>query len=305
MSRPRMAVNVGGLRMKNPVMTASGCFGFGKEYAPYIDLNRLGAVVVKGTTLEPRAGNPVPRLAETTAGILNAIGLENPGVEHLIRHEIPALQEFDVPVVVNISGNTPEEYGKLAGRLNGVSGVAALEVNISCPNVKKGGMAFGTDPVSAAEAVSAVRGATSLPVIVKLSPNVTNIVEIAKSVEDAGADAVSLINTLLGMSIDIESRRPRLGNVVGGLSGPAVKPVAVRMVWQVAQAVKIPVVGMGGIMNAADAIEFMLAGATAVAVGTANFVNPRATVEIIDGIAQYLLEHNLESVDEIIGKINC
>jgi dihydroorotate dehydrogenase (NAD+) catalytic subunit len=301
-NKPDLSVEIAGICMKTPVMTASGTFGFGKEYAPYIDLNEMGAIVVKGTTLEPRMGNAGRRLVETPAGMLNSIGLENPGVEHFIRYVIPNLQQYDVPVIVNISGHSVEEYQELARRLD-IDGVSAVEVNISCPNVAKGGLAFGTDCVSAAGVVKAVKNATGKPVITKLSPNVTDIAAIARAVEDAGADAVSLINTLLGMSVDIRTRKPKLGNVVGGLSGPAVKPVALRMVWQVARAVSIPVIGMGGIMTGEDAVEFMLAGATAVAVGTANFINPRAVQDVAEGIAAYLVEQNIESVKEIIGGI--
>lgn len=294
-----LKVNLGGIEMKNPVTVASGTFG-GPEYAPYVDLNRLGAVVIKGTTLEPRQGNPTPRIWETPAGILNCIGLMNPGVEVFLHELLPFYRQYDVPVIVNIAGNTVEEYGLLAEKLN-VEGIAGLEVNISCPNVKKGGMAFGTDPAMVREVVAAVRAATPKPVIVKLSPNVTDIVAIAEAAATAGADALSLINTLLGMAIDIRTRRPALGNVMGGLSGPAIKPVAVRCVWQVAQAVDLPIVGMGGIMTAADALEFILAGATAVAVGTANFVNPRATLDIIEGLEAYCREEGITDIKELIG----
>lgn len=301
-TRPDLSVKIAGLHMKNPVMTASGTFGFGKEYAPFVDLNQLGAIVVKGTTLNPRMGNAGRRLVETPAGMLNSIGLENPGVEHFIAHELPNLKKFDVPVIVNISGHSIDEYRELAAKLD-IDGVAAVEVNISCPNVREGGLVFGTDCASAGSVVQAVRRATGKTVIAKLSPNVTDIVSIAKAVADAGADALSLINTLLGMAIDVRTRRPKLGNIVGGLSGPAVKPVALRLVWQVAKAVPLPVIGMGGIMTGEDAVEFLLAGATAVAVGTANFVNPRATLEVAEGIGQYLCDNNLSSVQEIIGAL--
>lgn len=300
-SRPDLAVNIGGIMMKNPVTTASGTFGFGPEYAPYIDLNRLGAIVVKGTTLQPKDGNPTPRLVETPAGVLNSIGLQNPGVEHFIDEALPFLAGYNVPVIVNISGDTVEDYAKLAARLSRAGGVAGLEVNISCPNVKKGGMQFGSDPVMAAEVTRAVKENTTLPVIVKLSPNVTSIVSVAEKVAEAGADALSMINTLLGMSIDIKTRRPVLGNIMGGLSGPAIRPVAVRMVWQVYQAVKLPIIGMGGIVTAEDAIEFILAGATAVAVGTANFVNPRATIDVLEGIERYLIDNGISNVKDLIG----
>lgn len=301
MMKTDLSVNIGGIMMKNPVTTASGTFGFGPEYAPYVDLNRLGAIVVKGTTLEPKAGNPVPRLAETPAGILNSIGLQNPGVDHFIEEALPFLAGFDVPVIVNISGDTVEDYARLAERLSRAGGVAGLEVNISCPNVKKGGMQFGADPLMAAEVTRAVKDNATLPVIVKLSPNVTSIVSVAEKVAEAGADALSLINTLLGMSIDIKARRPVLGNVMGGLSGPAVKPVAVRMVWQVYQAVKLPIIGMGGIATPEDALEFILAGATGVAVGTANFVNPRATIDVLEGLERYLSENGISDIKELIG----
>ncbi|WP_371361391.1 Dihydroorotate dehydrogenase B (NAD(+)), catalytic subunit [Sporomusa rhizae] len=299
-----LAVTIAGIKMKTPVMTASGTFGFGLEYSDFVDLNKVGAIVVKGTTLAPKVGNSGRRMAETPAGMLNSIGLENPGVEELISKTLPLLAQYQVPVIVNISGNTVEEYGELAARLD-KTGAQGLEVNISCPNVKQGGIAFGTCPDSAAQVVREVKNMTKLPVIVKLSPNVTDVVLMAKAVESAGADAISLINTLLGMAIDIKSWKPVLGNIVGGFSGPAVKPVAVRMVWQVAKAVKVPVIGMGGIMTANDAVEFMLAGASAVAVGTANFVNPYVSVEIAEGIKDYLAEHGLKQVRELVGKVNC
>ncbi|MFX4261466.1 dihydroorotate dehydrogenase [Pelotomaculum propionicicum] len=299
--KPQLAVNIGGLAMKNPVATASGTFGFGSEYAPYIDLNLLGALVVKGITLQPRAGNSTPRLVETTAGILNSIGLQNPGVEVFIEKLLPALAEYDLPVIVNIAGDTVQDYGKLAARLDCARGVAGLEVNISCPNVKKGGMQFGSDPAMAAEVTRAVRAGTDKPVIVKLSPNVTSIVDVAEKVARAGADGLSMINTLLGMAIDVKKRRPVLGNVMGGLSGPAVKPVAVRAVWQVYREVKLPIIGMGGIVTAQDAVEFILAGATAVAVGTANFVNPRATMDVLEGITRYMIENGVRNINELVG----
>ena len=297
-----LSVDLAGIKMKTPVMTASGTFGFGMEYSDFVDINKIGAVVVKGTTLTPRSGNSGVRIAETPAGMLNSIGLENPGVDEFLNHTLPALADYDVPVIVNIAGNTVEEYGELANRLE-VKGVAALELNISCPNVKQGGIAFGTNCDSAVSVVKMVKSNTNLPVIVKLSPNVTDIVEMAKAVEAAGADAIALINTLLGMAINIHTWQPVLGNVVGGLSGPAVKPVAVRMVWQVANAVKVPIIGMGGIMTAEDAVEFILAGATAVAVGTANFVNPHATMEIADGIKDYLAKKGLSHVSQLVGQV--
>jgi len=296
------AVNLGGILMKNPVTTASGTFGFGFEYQPYIDLQRLGAITVKGTTLKPRLGNPPPRIAETPSGMLNAIGLQNPGVERVAEELMPRLAELGVPVIVNIAGDTLEDYALVARRLDGVPGVAGLEVNISCPNVKKGGIQFGSDPYTAAEVTRAVKSATGLPVIVKLSPNVTDLVAMARAVAEAGADALSMINTLVGIVIDVDRRKPVLGNITGGLSGPAVRPVAVRAVWLVHQALPLmPILGMGGIMTARDALEFILAGATAVAVGTGNFVNPRATLEVVEGIEQYMNEHGFTDIAELVG----
>jgi len=303
--RSRLAVNICGIRMKNPVMVASGTFGFGKEYGDFVDLNQLGAIVTKGTSLEPWQGNPPDRIAETPAGMLNAIGLQNEGVESLINEKIPWLRSAapDVPVIVNVAGKTVDEYAEVARRLDGVEGVAGLEINISCPNVKEGGIAFGTDPAMTAQVVRAVRKATRLPVIPKLSPNVTDIVLMARACADTGADAISLINTLLGTAIDAESRTFKLANITGGLSGPAIKPIALRMVWQVAQAVDIPVIGVGGIMTAEDAVEFFLAGADAVQVGTANFVNPSAAVEIADGLDTYLERHGFKHISEIVGAV--
>lgn len=297
-----LRVNLAGLQMKTPVMTASGTFGFGIEFADFMNLNDLGAVVVKGTTLNPRSGNAGVRIAETPAGMLNCIGLENPGSDAFIKTILPQCKRYEFPVIVNMSGSTVEEYGVLAEKLS-VDGVAALELNISCPNVKEGGIAFGTRPESAAAVVREVKKHTNLPVIVKLSPNVTDIVEMAKYVEDAGADIISMINTLLGMVIDTRTWKPVLGNIVGGLSGPAVKPVAVRMVWQVAQAVKVPIIGMGGIMTAEDAIEFFLAGASAVSIGTANFVNPAVAMDVTRGIDEYLDARGIKSIQEIIGQV--
>ncbi len=296
-----LRIKIGDVVFNNPVMTASGTFGYGKEFSPFVNLHRLGAIVVKGISLEPRHGNPPPRIVETPCGMLNAIGLENVGVEAFIAEKMPYLRGVKTKVIVNILGDNVEEYREVAEKLNNVDGISAIEVNISCPNVKKGGVAFGTNPDMAQEATKAVRNATSLPVIVKLSPNVTDISLIAKAVEDGGADGVSLVNTFLGMAVDIHSKRPKLANVVGGLSGPAIKPLALRMVWQVAQAVSIPVIGIGGISTATDAIEFLLAGASAIEIGTANFINPRATEEILDGICAYLAEHGMKSVQEIIG----
>lgn len=296
-----LAVNMGGILMKNPVTTASGTFGFGQEYSPFVDINELGAIVVKGTTLEPREGNPTPRLVETPAGILNAIGLQNPGVDYLIKHYVPYFQELQTKVIVNIAGRSVEDYANLAKRLDCLPGIAGLEVNISCPNVKQGGMAFGANAASAAAVTRAVKNATSLPVIVKLSPNVTDISEIAKAVEAEGANGLAVINTLLGMAIDIKKKKPILGNIMGGLSGPAMKPVALRAVWQVYQAVQIPIIGMGGIMSAEDALEFILAGASAVAVGTANFINPKATLDVLQGIKDYLRENGVKKVTDLVG----
>ena len=296
----RLAVDIAGLKMKTPVTTASGTFGFGLEFQDFLDLEKVGAVTVKGTTLEPRAGNKGQRAVETPSGMLNCVGLENPGSDYFIEHTLPALQKIDVPVIVNIAGSTPEEYGELAKKLD-IEGVHAIEINISCPNVKQGGIAFGTCPESAAEVVRAVKANTGKMVITKLSPNVTDIVEMALAAQEAGTDALSLINTLIGMKIDIDRRKPVLGNVMGGLSGPAVRPVAVRMVYQVAQKVNVPIIGMGGIMHAEDAIEFFLAGASAVAVGTANFCDPRLAETICQGMLSYLDRHEFKNIQEIIG----
>lgn len=301
MSSVNLGVNLGGIELKNPVTTCSGTYGFGEEYAPYVDPAELGAIALKGLTREPRPGNPMPRIAETPSGMLNAIGLQNPGVEEFIESFLPRVKGLNTKVIANISGNTLEDYAYTAWRLDEAGGLAGIEVNISCPNVKQGGIQFGTNPRMAAEVTKAVRGHTSLPVIVKLSPNVTDITEIARAVVDEGADAVSLINTLLGMAIDSKTRRPVLANVMGGLSGPAVKPVALRMVWQVSQAVGVPVLGMGGILTAQDALEFILAGATAVAVGTGNFVNPKAPLEIVEGIREYCLGCGVSDVQELVG----
>lgn len=301
MTNVDMAVDLGGLKLKNPVLTASGTFGYGLEFQKFYDIQSLGGIVVKGTTLKPRAGNPAPRVVETAAGMLNSVGLENPGVDYVIEEIMPKLAPLDVAVIVNISGNTVEEYGLLAEKLDPVPGVAGLEVNISCPNVKAGGLAFGTCPVQAAQVVKAVRQATRLPVIAKLSPNVTDVVAIAQSVEEAGADAVSLINTLLGMAIDIEQKKPVLANTFGGLSGPAIKPVALRMVWQVSQQVHIPVIGMGGIMSVEDALEFFMAGASAVAIGAGNFVNPYLALEIVEGLESYCRRQGVANIRELTG----
>jgi len=289
------------LRLANPVIAASGTWGYGDEYGDLVDVNRLGAIICKGTTLEPRDGNPQPRIIEVTGGILNSVGLQNIGVEALVREKAPIWAGWSVPVLVNIAGNTVDEYAKVASKLEGVAGISGIEVNISCPNVSRGGMQFGTDPLAAADVTQAVKGATSLPVMVKLSPNVTDIVPIAQAVEKAGADAISLINTVGGMAIDVKGRRPALGNIHGGLSGPAIKPVALLMVYRVAGCVNIPVVGCGGIMNVADALEFILAGAVAVQVGTAGLADPRAATAVVDGLAKYLEAEGIRSVAELRG----
>lgn len=301
LEKPGLAVEIAGLKLKNPVLTASGTFGFGTEYAPFFDPGRLGAIVLKSLTLLPRGGNPPPRLIETPAGILNSIGLQNPGIDRFLSEYLPSLRQLGTPLIVSIAGEEPGEYAALAARLAGVPGIAALEVNISCPNVKKGGLQFGADPLAAAEVTRAVKAGCGLPVIVKLTPNVTSIAEVAMAVAAAGADALSLINTLSGMAIDVARRRPALGNVTGGLSGPAVRPVAVRAVWEVYRAVKIPLIGMGGIVSAADALEFILAGARAVAVGTAHFLNPRAALEVLAGIERYLEDHGIKDINELVG----
>ncbi len=300
MADKRLHTNLAGIYMNTPVLTASGTFGFGEEFAEFVDLSRLGGVMVKGTTLKPRRGNEGVRITETPMGMLNCIGLENPGVDVFLQETLPRLANYNMNVIVNISGSTVEEYGILAEMLD-VPGVAAIELNVSCPNVKEGGIVFGTDPKAAAAVVKEAKAYTKKPVILKLSPNVTDIVTMAKAVEDAGADIISLINTLLGMEINIHTQKPTLGNVTGGLSGPCVKPVALRMVYQVAKAVKVPLIGMGGISCAEDAIEFLLAGASAVAVGTANFNDPTVTMKICDGISDYLAQRHLESVQDIIG----
>ncbi len=297
-----LAVKIGNLHLKNPVMGASGTFGFGREYEDFLDVNKIGAIVTKGVTPLPRSGNPGVRIAETPAGMLNCIGLENPGVEVFIKEILPKIKTYDTAVIVNISASTVEEYGKMAQLLD-IDGVDALEVNISCPNVKEGGIVFGTDPNAAAAVTKSVKSHTDKTVIVKLSPNVTDITVMAKAVEAAGADAISLINTLTGMAIDINTRKPLLGNITGGLSGPAVKPIALRMVWQVAKAINIPIIGMGGISSATDAIEFMLAGATAVAIGAHNFVEPTALKDVTDGIEAYLKAHHIDDVNELIGAL--
>jgi len=291
------------LELKNPVLTASGTFGYGTEFEDFFELDRLGGFIVKGTTLHPRQGNPYPRMAETPSGMLNAVGLQNGGVNHFINNIYPNLTKYNTNVLVNVSGSTVEEYAECAERINELNKIPGIELNISCPNVKEGGMAFGTSCPSAEAVVRAVRKVYKKTLIVKLSPNVTDITEIAKAVEGAGADSVSLINTLLGMAINAETRKPVLSTVTGGLSGPAVKPIALRMVWQVYNSVKVPIIGLGGIMNATDAIEFILAGATAIEVGTANFIDPLATMNIIDGIENYMERHNVSSISDIKGSL--
>jgi dihydroorotate dehydrogenase (NAD+) catalytic subunit len=301
--KPDMRVDIGGIEIKNPVMTASGTFGYASEFKELIDLNRLGAIVVKGLSLEPSMGNPPPRIVETPCGMLNAIGLENVGLAAFVKEKLPFLRGLDTPVFVNIYGKSTKEYAELAVRLEDIDGVSGIEVNISCPNVKSGGMAFGAYPESAAEVVRAIRKQTTKPLMVKLSPNVTDITKIAKSVAAEGADSISLINTITGMAIDIETRRPKIANITGGLSGPAIKPVALRMVWQVAQAVNVPVIGIGGIMTTKDALEFLIAGAVAVQIGTANFINPHATIDIIDGIEAFMMERNITDIADIIATL--
>jgi len=304
MLKPDLSVDLGAMRLQNPVLTASGTFGYGKEYAPYLELNDLGGIIVKGLSLNSSRGNPPPRIVETASGMLNAIGLENVGIDAFIQEKVPFLDSLSVPVIANIYGTSIEAYAAVAERLADIRAVAGVEINISCPNVKAGGLAFGTDARMAHKVTLAVRERYSKLVMVKLSPNVTDISTIARSVEDAGADVVSLINTLTGMAVDIDTRRPKLANIIGGLSGPAIKPVALRMVWQVARAVKVPVVGIGGIMNAEDALEFIIAGATAVQVGTANFIDPGCAVKIIQGIENHLTRQNIASIKELIGNLN-
>ena len=299
----KLNVKIGKLGLKNPVMTASGTFGYGVEFADFVDLSQIGGIIVKGTTLKPREGNDYPRMAETAQGMLNCVGLQNKGVDYFCKHIYPEVKDIQTNVLVNVSGSSPEDYAECAARIDELEGIPAIELNISCPNVKQGGMAFGVTCEGAASVVRAVRERYHKTLIVKLSPNVTNIADIARAVEAEGADSVSLINTLMGMSIDIEKRRSRLSIGTGGLSGPAVKPVAVRMVWQVAHAVKIPVVGLGGIMNAEDAIEFLMAGATAIEIGTANFIDPAVTIKVRDGINDWLDRHGCSSVQEIIGTV--
>ena len=298
-----LSVNIGKLKMKNPVMTASGTFGYGEEFEDFIDIARIGGIIVKGTTLHRREGNPYPRMAETPSGMLNAVGLQNKGVNYFVEHIYPKIKDTDTNIIVNVSGSAIEDYVKTAEIINELVNIPAIELNISCPNVKQGGMAFGVSAAGACDVISAVRSVYKKALIVKLSPNVTDITEIARAAEASGADSVSLINTILGMAIDAEKRCPLLSTVTGGLSGPAVKPIALRMVWQVAKAVKIPIIGLGGIMDWKDAVEFMLAGATAVQIGTANFIDPAVTVKVIDGINNYLDRHGYSSVKDIIGAL--
>ena len=298
-----LSVKLAKLQLKNPVMTASGTFGYGTEYSDFMDVSRIGGIIVKGTTLRDRQGNPYPRMAETPSGMLNAVGLQNKGVEYFIENIYPTVKHFDTSIFVNVSGSTVEDYIATAEMLSDLDKIPGIELNISCPNVKEGGMAFGTSCPSAAQVVREVRRVYKNELMVKLSPNVTDIAEIARAVEAEGADSVSLINTLLGMAIDAEKRKPILSTITGGLSGPAVKPVALRMVWQVANAVKIPVIGMGGIMNAQDAIEFILAGASAIQIGTANFIDPTVSIKVLEGIEDYMIRHKFNSVSEMVGAL--
>ena len=296
-----LTVNLGGIKMNNPVAVASGTFGYGREYEEYIDIAGIGAVIVKGTTLEPRFGNAPPRIIETAAGMLNAIGLENPGIDVFVNEYLPYLYEKKVTVIANLAGNTIAEYAGIAARLEGCPGIAGIELNISCPNVKQGGLQFGTDPIMVKNVVQAVKAETSLPVMPKLSPNVTDIVEIARAAQEGGADALSMINTLMGMAIDVKTRRPVLANVFGGLSGPAIKPVALRMIYQVRREIDLPILGGGGIMNATDALEFIMAGSTAVSVGTGNFVNPQLADDIVSGLKTFMLENKVQKLSDIAG----
>ena len=297
------SVKIAGLSLKNPVLTASGTFGYGSEFCDFMELSRIGGIIVKGTTIRPRQGNPYPRMAETPSGMLNAVGLQNKGVDYFVDHIYPVIKDYDTNIIVNVAGSTVDDYVAAAERINELESVPAIELNISCPNVKAGGMAFGTSPEAAREVVAAVRRVYKNTLIVKLSPNVTSITDIALAVELAGADSVSLINTLMGMAIDAERRKPLLSTITGGLSGPCVKPVALRMVWQVAKAVKIPVIGLGGISNAADAVEFLLAGATAIQIGTANFIDPAISAKVASGIEDYLIRHGFSSVKELVGAL--
>ena len=301
--RPNMEVDIAGIKLRNPVMPASGTFGYGEEYAPFLDLEKIGAIVTKGLSLKPKAGNPTPRIAETISGMLNAIGLQNVGIDAFIQHKMPFLRTVNTPVIANFFGNTLEEYGEVARRLNDIPEIAAGELNISCPNVKQGGIIFGTDPQAASEVVSLVRKSMQKPLIVKLTPNVTDITIVARAVEEAGADAISCINTVTGMSVDVHTRKPRIANKIGGLSGPAIRPIAVRIVHQVVQAVSVPVIGIGGIVRPMDALEFLIVGAKAVQVGTANFVDPSVIQTIIDGIEEFCNKEGLEDIHQLIGSL--
>ena len=298
---PDLSVRIGNIKLKNPVIVASGTFGFGEEYEDFLNLNHLGGIIPKGISLKPMVGNPPPRIFETEGGILNSIGLQNPGYQHFVKDKLPYFKNIKTHLIINFFGNTQKEYTELARCFDGVSGISGLEMNISCPNVEQGGMAFGSEPKIVYRLVRAVRKSTKLTLIVKLSPNVTDIASIAKSAEEGGADAVSLINTFKAMAINIHSKKPELGNVIGGLSGPAIKPIALRMVWEVSQAVKTPVIGMGGIMKAEDAIEFILVGASAIQIGTANLINPRTGIEVIQGIKRYLIQNKIERIQKLIG----
>ena len=303
--RPLLTVDLGGgLVLKNPIIAASGTFGYGEEYAGVLDLNRLGAIVVKGLSIEPRTGNPAPRLVETPSGMLNAIGLQNVGLDAFLAQKLPFLRRFTLKVIVNIVGETVEEYATLAECLSAADGIHAIEINVSCPNVKHGGMSFGQSAAGVFEVVQAVRQRTTLPTIVKLSPNVTDITEMAQAAHAAGASALSLVNTVLGMAIDVDTRRPKLASGTGGLSGPAIRPIAIRMVWETSKAVPIPIIGLGGITCGEDAVEFLLAGATAVAVGTGNFLNPMATVDVLDGLVRYLRRHRIDDVNRLVGAVD-
>lgn len=302
-NKVNLSVEIAGIKMKNPIMAASGTFGYGEEYRDYIPINRLGALITKGISLKPQAGNPPPRLVETTGGMLNAIGLQNIGVNALIEEKVSRLKKFGTPVIINIFGTTLKEYAEVARRLEEIRGIAGLEVNISCPNLKSGGISFGTDPREVFKVVSKVRKSSSRPILVKLSPNVTDITVIARSAEEAGADAISLINTLTGMAVDVETRAPKLGNITGGLSGPAIKPIALRMVWEVYNKVNIPIIGMGGIINAQDALEFIIVGASAVQIGTAHFLNPSVDLEVIAGLEKYLKDHCISSIRNLVGSL--
>ncbi len=297
-----LSVTIAGISLRNPVITASGTFGYGEEYAPLVDLNRLGAIIPKGISLHPMEGNPPPRIVETAAGMLNAIGLQNVGIDAFIRDKLPLLHQYRTPIIVNIFGYTVEEYGELAQRLDGQA-ITGIEVNISCPNVKRGGLLFGADPKMAFDVIHRVTHETSLPVIAKLTPNVSDISVIVRSVQDAGAGAVSLINTLLGMAIDVDTRRPKLANTTGGLSGPAIKPVALRMVWQASKVARVPIIGIGGIVTCRDALEFLIAGASAIEVGTAHFIRPTASLEIIDGLQDYMATHGIKNITQLVGII--